>query len=114
MGKNKKKRKNVVYSTDPDFEYNFDDDNEEETLLPQDQHLYVFHDKKQRKGKTVTIIEGFVGSKDDLNELSKKLKVSCGVGGSVKEGIIIIQGEIRDKIVLVLQKSFYKVTKKGG
>ena len=113
MGK-KKKRKDVVYSTNPEFEYSFNEEMEEETLLPSDQHLYVYHDRKQRKGKTVTIVEGFVGAKEDLNELSKQLKSSCGVGGSVKEGLIIIQGEIRDKVISLLEKLAYKVTGKGG
>jgi len=113
MGK-KKKRKDVVYSTNPEFEYSFNEEMEEETSLPSDQHLYVYHDRKQRKGKTVTIVEGFVGTKEDLNELSKQLKSSCGVGGSVKEGLIIIQGEIRDKVISLLEKQAYKVTRKGG
>ena len=114
MGKNKKKRKDVVYSTNPDFDYSYDEDVEEETLSPEEQHLYVYHDRKQRKGKTVTIVEGFIGSKENLNELSKKLKSACGVGGSVKEGQIIIQGEIREKVMLFLEKLAYRVTKKGG
>ena len=113
MGK-KKKRKDVVYSTNPEFEYSFNEDMEEETLLPSDQHLYVYHDRKQRKGKTVTIVEGFVGAKEDINDLSKQLKSSCGVGGSVKDGLIIIQGEIRDKVISLLEKLAYKVTGKGG
>ena len=114
MGKNKKKRSDVVYSTDPGFDYSHDGASEEETLLPKDQSLYVFHDRKQRKGKTVTVVEGFVGSKEDLNDLSKKIKAACGVGGSVKEGVILIQGEIREKVAILLEKESYRVTRKGG
>ena len=114
MAKNKKKRKDVVYSTNPDFDYSYDEHEEDETLSPSDQHLYVYHDRKQRKGKTVTIVEGFVGSREDVNILSKELKSTCGVGGSVKDNLIIIQGENRDKVVSKLLNMNYRVTKKGG
>jgi len=114
MGKNKKSRTDIVFSTDPNYEYQFENSNEYDTLSPENQHLYVFHDRKHRKGKTVTIVEGFVGTISDLNELSKKLKAACGVGGSVKDGLILIQGEIREKVVSVLERNSYKVTKWGG
>jgi len=114
MEKNKKNRKDVVYSTNPDYDYNYEDDQEDETLMPEEQHLYVYYDRKQRKGKTVTIIEGFIGSKEDIYNLSRQLKSVCGVGGSVKDRLIIIQGEIREKVILYLEKLGFKVTKKGG
>jgi translation initiation factor 1 len=110
----KKKRVDVVYSTNPNYGYSLDDDNEEETLSPQDQSLRVLIDRKQRKGKSVTIVEGFIGSTDDLKDLGKMLKSKCGVGGSVKEGEIIIQGEVRDKVMDLLKNDGYKVKRVGG
>ena len=85
----KKGRVNVVYSTNPDFRYEYDEENETETLAPEKQNLRVTLDSKQRKGKTVTLVQGFVGTEDDLKELAKLLKNKCGVGGSVKDGEII-------------------------
>ena len=110
----KKRKLSIVYSTDPNYKFQYDNENEESTLLPGEQKLYVSNDRKQRKGKVVTLIEGFVGSKDDLNELSKKLKSACGVGGSVKENSILIQGEKKDKVAAILEKDGFKVVKKGG
>ena len=110
----KKKRVDIVYSTNPDYGYSFDDNTEEETLEPQDQNLRVLIDRKQRKGKSVTIVEGFIGTTDDLKDLGKMLKSKCGVGGSVKDGEIIIQGEVRDKVMDLLKNDGYKVKRVGG
>ena len=112
MGKNKKK--NIVYSTNPDYNYAFDEEEAGETLAPEDQLLYVSIDRKQRKGKEVTLVEGFIGGADDLKELSKFLKSKCGVGGASKDGEIIIQGNLKDKIADLLESKGYKVKKKGG
>ena len=116
MGKNKKNKKriNIVYSTNPDFEYQNDNGQDEETIDPSEQLLEVWLDKKGRNGKTAILIKGFIGSEDDLKELGKKLKVSCGVGGSAKEGEIVIQGDLRDKIIKLLQDWGYKTKRVGG
>ena len=81
---------------------------------PEDQMLYVLIDRKNRGGKEVTLIEGFVGSADDMKELAKLLKTKCGVGGGVKSGEILIQGNFRDKVVKILSDLGYRVKKKGG
>ena len=114
MAKKKKNRVNVVYSTDENFNFEFDDALEAETLPPQQQNLKVMHDRKQRGGKTVTLVTGFIGTEDDLKELGKKLKSKCGVGGNVKDNEIIIQGENRDKVFDILIAEGYKVKKHGG
>lgn len=116
MGKRSgnKKRIDVVYSTNPDFEYETEEQFEEDTLPPNQQKLYVSLDRKQRKGKTVTLIEGFVGTSDDLSDLGKTLKSKCGVGGSAKEGEIILQGDHRDKVMAELEKLGYQTKRKGG
>ena len=109
----KKKEKFVVYSTNPDF--NTEDEMEdEETLSPAEQDLSVSIDTKQRKGKSVTLITGFVGSDDELKELGKELKSKCGVGGSSKDGDIIIQGDVREKVLKILADKGYKAKKSGG
>lgn len=110
----KKKKINVVYSTNPDFNFDFEEDAFDETLPPSEQNLYVSIDRKQRKGKEVTLVEGFVGDPDDLKDLGKMLKSKCGVGGSVKDGEILIQGNVRDKVYDLLVKEGYSVKKKGG
>jgi translation initiation factor 1 len=109
-----KKRLGLVYSTNPDF--NFDQDQEEniETPDPSKQILYVSLDKKNRKGKSVTLISGFKGNEEDLKALGKMLKSKCGVGGSIKEGEILIQGDLRDKISDLLSNEKYKVKRSGG
>lgn len=102
-----------VFSTNKDFEL---DNHQEstETLAPNKQQLEAHLDKKNRAGKVATLIKGFVGSDDDLKELGKMLKTKCGVGGSAKDGEIIIQGNFRDKIMEILQKEGYKVKRVGG
>ena len=112
--KSKKKRIDVVYSTNPNFSYNEETEGSEETLAPNEQSLYVSIDRKQRNGKEVTLVEGFIGSEDELKEIAKLLKNKCGVGGSSKDGEIIIQGKFKDKVFDLLTESGYKVKKKGG
>lgn len=114
MSKKKKNRVDVVYSTNPDYSYDHDEDQELETLLPKDQLLYVSLDRKNRSGKAVSLVEGFEGTKEDLKSLSKSLKQACGVGGNEKAGDILIQGDHRNKIVDLLEKAGFKVKRKGG
>lgn len=102
-----KDRLNVVYSTNPDFNYQSDDANEQETINKAKQQLRIQLDKRNRKGKAVTLITGFVGTTDDLETLGKLLKVKCGVGGSAKDGEIIVQGDLRNKVLEILQKEGY-------
>ena len=108
MKNDKKNRIDVVYSTNPNFSYEYEQDEEMDTLAPEKQNLRVTLDAKQRKGKVVTLIQGFIGTEDDLKELSKLLKNKCGVGGSVKDGEIIIQGAIKEKVLTILKDSKYR------
>lgn len=108
-----KKNRNVVYSTNPNYDYD-DEYDEIETLTPQDQKLKVLIDRKQRKGKSVTIVTGFKGNDDDMKDLAKILKSKCGVGGSAKDGEILIQGEFKEKIYTLLLDMDFKHTKKVG
>lgn len=112
--KNKQTNSGFVFSTNPDFSFEDEFQTDEETLSPNQQKLYVSIDKKQRAGKEVTLIEGFVGNEEDLKELGKMLKSKCGVGGSVKDGEILIQGNFSDKVIELLQKAGYQTKRKGG
>ena len=107
----RKKRVGVVYSTNPDFEYS-DDSQEETEILPKDQQkLRLSMERAGRGGKTVTLVKGYVGSEEDINALCKQLKQKCGVGGSVNGGEIIIQGDHRQRLVEILKNEGYTQTK---
>lgn len=107
-----KDRLNVVYSTNPDFSYESDSDEVvAATLPPNKQSLRVSLDRKNRGGKVVTLVTGFVGSDEALKELGKFLKTKCGVGGSAKDGEIVIQGDLKVKVIDLLLKSGYIRTK---
>jgi translation initiation factor 1 len=106
-----KKREGVVFSTNPEFTYEHGASAESETLPPSKQNLRVMLDKSGRAGKQVSIVSGFIGLAADLEALTKLLKTKCGVGGSVKDGEIIIQGDLRDKIVQILEKEGFRARK---
>jgi translation initiation factor 1 len=108
-----KKRDGIVYSTESSFEYEYNKNEEASTLPPQQQNLKVSLDKSMRAGKQVTLVTGFTGTLNDLELLGKLLKAKCGVGGSVKDGEIIIQGDHRDKLVQILLKEGYKAKRVG-
>lgn len=110
----KQNRTGVVYSTNPDFSFQTDEATAATTLPPQQQQLRVQLDKKQRGGKQVTLVTGFVGTDGDLQALGKLLKTKCGVGGSAKDGEVVVQGDFRDKVLEVLLKEGYKAKKAGG
>lgn len=115
MAKQKKQRfEGVVYSTDSNFDYESEEEEIIETLPPRQQKLKVLLDKKARKGKVVTIIDGFVGQDEDLQNLAKTLKQKCGVGGSAKDGEILIQGDFKQKIFELLKTLDYQVKLVGG
>jgi translation initiation factor 1 len=111
--KNKPDNKGFVYSTDPDFKFE-EDQQEVQTLPPAQQKLRIWLDTKQRGGKAVTLITGFTGTVDDLEDLGKKLKNQCGTGGNAKDNEIIVQGDQRDKVLQWLLKNGYNNTKKAG
>ena len=114
MGKkSKKNRINVVYSTNPNFEYEEEDD-DISTLPFSEQKLYLLVDRKNRGGKTVTLVEGFIGTDNDASDLAKQLKQKCGVGGGYKNGDIFIQGNFKEKVYHFLIKQGFNVKKKGG
>jgi translation initiation factor 1 len=113
MSKKDKGNKNIVYSTNPDFKYEREEESNADTLPSNQQNLRVFLDRLGG-GKLLSRVNGFVGTLADLEALGKMLKQKCGVGGTVKEGEILIQGNHRDKIILLLTKEGYKVKKAGG
>lgn len=108
-----KSRLGVVYSTDPDFAYRTEETVEESTLPPGKQRLVVTLDRRNRGGKQVTLVSGFVGTADDLKELGRVLKTRCGVGGSAKDGEITVQGDFRDKVTFLLRELGYNA-KRGN
>lgn len=114
MGKNKKRRVDVVYSTNPDFSYEHEDEGSFETLPPNEQDLRVMLDRKMRNGKAVTLVTGFVGNEDNLKELAHHLKSACGVGGTAKDGEILVQGDHRKKVLEVLTNKGYNAKQSGG
>lgn len=114
MSKNKKPQSGFVFSTNPDFQPNEEEETPVETLAPNQQKLRVMIDRKKRKGKEVTLVVGFEGNENDLKDLGKYLKTKCGVGGSVKDHEIIVQGNQKDKIVKILLEKGYSQTKGAG
>lgn len=106
-----KTREGVVYSTNPEFNFSHSQSEEQNTLPPVQQMLRVMLDKSGRAGKQVTLVTGFVGTSADLEALTKLLKAKCGVGGSCKEGGMLIQGDVRDKVMAILTKEGYKARK---
>ena len=109
--KNKPDSRGFVYSTDPDFRFE-EESNNTETLPAAQQKLRIKLETKHRAGKSVTLVEGFVGKEEDLEDLGKKLKAYCGTGGSAKDGEIIVQGDQREKVLQWLQKNGYKLAKR--
>lgn len=107
----RKKRVGVIYSTNPDYEYSDDSPEETNTLPKNQQKLRLNMERAGRGGKTVTLVKGFIGSDEDINALCKLLKQKCGVGGSVKDGEIIIQGDHRQRLIEILKKEGYTQTK---
>lgn len=102
-----KKRLDIVYSTNPDYHYQQEEEVPQEAVAKEKQALRISLDKRNRKGKAVTLITGFVGSEDELEDLGKLLKSKCGVGGSAKDGEIIVQGDNRQKVMAILQQEGY-------
>jgi translation initiation factor 1 len=112
MSKKRSTTDGIIYSTNPDFQPEREEDPQQETLPAKQQKLRIRLDTKQRAGKAVTLVENFLGQAADLEDLGKKLKTVCGTGGSVKDGIVIIQGDQRDKVLQWLLKNGYSSTKK--
>jgi translation initiation factor 1 len=113
MSNKNKNKSGIVFSTNPDFSFDFEDSSSDTTLPPQQQQIKIYLDRKGG-GKLVSRVNGFVGTEDDLNELGSSLKKHCGGGGSVKDGEILIQGDHRDKILNWLLQKGYKAKKAGG
>jgi len=109
-----KKRLGVVYSTNSEYTFETDGKEKQKTAEPSQQKLYVKLDRKNRRGKSVTLVEGFVGTENDLKELGKELKSKCGVGGSAKEGLILLQGDFRDRVISLLKEKGFNVKRSGG
>jgi translation initiation factor 1 len=109
-----KNREGIVYSTNPGYRYSSKPEETKPEITSEKQDLRVYLDRKQRAGKTVTIIRGFIGKEEDLESLGKTLKSKCGTGGTVKKGEILVQGDFREKIVQLLQTMGFKVKKAGG
>lgn len=108
MSNKNKNRIGVVYSTNPDFQYQESQQSTSETLPPTQQKLKVTLDTRMRKGKTVTLVSGYIGKEEDLEALCKTLKARCGAGGSSKDGLILIQGNLRDRIIQILKDEGYR------
>jgi translation initiation factor 1 len=109
-----KDRLNIVYSTNPNYGYELNnDDTEQDTLAPQKQNLLIKLDKRHRNGKAVTLVSGFVGSEEELKKLEKTLKIKCGVGGAAKNGEILLQGDFREKVLQLLTNLGYRA-KRGN
>jgi len=114
MNKEWKKRSGIVYSTNPDFQFGSEGVQNEAAVPPEQQQLYVRRDRKNRKGKTVTLVEGFTGREEDLKSLGSELKRICGTGGSVSDGAILIQGDFVQRIIQILVDKGFKVKRSGG
>ena len=114
MSNDWKDRLGVVFSTNRDFKYESEGNEEQQTLPPQQQNLKVLLDRKKRAGKSATLVTGFIGTEEDLKSLGKILKTKCGVGGTVKDGEILIQGDFCNKIIDILKSDGYKVKRAGG
>lgn len=114
MANDWKDRLGMVFSTNPDFQFENNEEEEQNTLPPQQQNLKVSLDRKKRKGKSVTLVTGFVGNSNDLKDLGKLLKTKCGVGGTTKNGEVLIQGDFCNKIIEILKKEGFKAKRSGG
>ncbi|HEX5002781.1 MAG TPA: translation initiation factor [Bacteroidia bacterium] len=114
MSNKNKGKSGIVYSTNPQFGSHSQQEESNTTLPPAEQHLRVLIDRKQRGGKQVTLITGFIGTEEDLTALAKMLKTKCGVGGGAKNGEILIQGDVRQKVLKILTDNGYKAKAAGG
>jgi translation initiation factor 1 len=114
MANDWKDRLGVVFSINRDFKYESEGNEEQQTLPPQQQNLKVLLDRKKRAGKSATLVTGFIATEEDLKSLGKMLKTKCGVGGTVKDGEILIQGDFCNKIIDILKSDGYKVKRAGG
>lgn len=114
MSKKNKNQSGLVYSTDPDFQFSREEEEEVVLLPPNQQQLRISLDRKQRGGKEVTLVTGFTGPKEDLERLGKLLKTRCGVGGAVKDGEILIQGDHRERVMQLLKQEGYVHSKRSG